>query len=203
MNDLITFYYNPMSRGRIVHWMLEEVKAPYEIKLLDWKKADHKSPDYLKINPMGKIPSIVHRGVVVTETPAICMYLADEFPSADLAPAIGHRDRGAYLRWFFFVASCFEPALLDVKSPRAQAVPASHLGYGSSQDTFKTLESAVSNGFIIGSKFSAADVFISSSIGWGLLTGQLEARPAFVNYVKLCSDRPAFKRFTEQAGPMG
>ncbi len=203
MADKITFYYNPMSRGRIVHWMLEEVESDYEIKLLDWKKAEHKTSEYLKINPMGKIPTIVHRGVVITETAAICMYLADAFPNSNLAPAIGDLDRGTYLRWFFFVASCFEPALLDIKNPRTQKVESSQLGYGSSVDTFNTLEKAISNGFILGKKFSAADVYISSSIGWGLISKQLEPRPAFQNYVKLCSDRSAFKRFTEQVGPLG
>jgi glutathione S-transferase len=107
MTDKIIFYYNPMSRGRIVHWMLEEVGADYEVKFHDWQEAEHKSPEYFKINPIGKIPTIIHKGVVITETPAIC-----------------------------------------------------------------------------------------------LLTKQLEPRPIFQNYVKLCSDRPAFKRFTDQAGPM-
>ncbi len=191
-----------MSRGRIVHWMLEEVAADYEITVLDWKKAEHKSPEYLKINPMGKIPTIIHNDVVITETPAICMYLADAFPRAGLAPALGHKDRGTYLRWFFFVASCFESALLDVQNPRTQKVEPSHLGYGSSAEAFRVLEKAISNGFILGDQFSAADVFISSSIGWGLFTKQLESKPIFESYVKKCEDRPAFRRFTEMAAQL-
>ena len=107
MNDTITFYYNPMSRGRIVHWMLEEVQAKYEIKLLDWKKGEHKAPEYLKINPMGKIPAIVHKGVVITETAAICMYLADAFPKSNLAPAIGDPDRGTYFAMVLFYGQLF------------------------------------------------------------------------------------------------
>ncbi len=204
MTDKITFYYNPMSRGRIVHWMLEEIGAEYETKILDWKKAEHKTPEYLKINPMGKIPTIVHKNVVITEAAAICVYLADAFPKADLAPSLTDLNRGTYLRWFFFAASCLEPAFLDTQNPRTKKVESSHLGYGSSKDTFDTLEKAIANGYILGKKFSAADIYISSSMGWGLMTKQLEPRPIFENYVKICSDRPGFARFTEKAGgPVG
>ena len=109
----ITFYTNPMSRGRIVHWLLEELGVPYDMKILDFEKGDHKKPDYLKINPMGKVPAIVHRGVVVTEAAAICTYLADAYPKAGLAPALDDPQRGTYLRWIFFGAGCIEPAIVD------------------------------------------------------------------------------------------
>lgn len=192
-SDKVTLYYNPMSRGRIVHWMLEELEAPYELKLLDYAKKEHKSPEYLKINPMGKIPTLVHRGVVVTEAPAILAYLADAFPQAGMAPAISSPERGPYYRWLFFAASCVEYALFDRVHPRAKAADAGHIGYGTYEDTVNTLEQAVANGFILG-KFSAVDVFIASQIGWTMRSGALEARPAFEKYLKLCTDRPAYRR---------
>ncbi len=201
-NDKIQFYYNPMSRGRIVHWMLEEVGAPYEIKMLDWAKREHKSPEYLKINPMGKIPAIVHRGVVVTETAAICAYLADAFPQAKLAPVLSDPKRGTYYRWMFFVASSLESAALDRKSPRTTKIESSHLGYGSYDDVVSTLEKAVEGGFILGDQFSAADVLIASTIGWMISQKDLEPKRVFTNYLQKCMDRPAFKRFTEMAGPI-
>src|SRR5688500_18243314 len=102
MGDEIVFYHNPLSRGRIAHWMLEEVGAPYRIELLDLEKGEHKKPAYLAINPMGKIPTITHRGVVITEAADICTYLADAFPAAKLAPSIDDPARGTYLRWLFF-----------------------------------------------------------------------------------------------------
>lgn len=203
MSEKVTFYYNPMSRGRIVHWMLEETGAEYEIKLLDWKKADHKSPEYLKLNPMGKIPTIVHRNTVVTECAAICTYLADAFPQAGLAPEALDPARGTYYRWLFFAASCVEPAFLDRKFPRVGSPRASAMGHGNYTDTVNTLEKAVSNGYIAGDRFSAADVYIASQIEWGLFTKDLEARPAFKLYLELCTRRPAYRRFTEQAGRLG
>ncbi len=199
MQDKIQFYYNPMSRGRIVHWMLEEVGAPYEVKLLQWEKGDHKSPAYLAINPMGQVPSIVHKGVTVTETAAICAYLADAFPQAGLAPSVDSALRGAYYRWLFFAAGSLEYSLLDIKYPRSGNLASSHVGYGDPKDVVNTLEKALSNGFLVGDKFSAADLYLSSAMGWYLMNKDLEARPAFTHYIKLCEDRPAHKRFSEQA----
>ncbi len=202
MSEKITFYYNPMSRGRIVHWMLEEIEVDYETKILTWEKGDHKQPEYLRLNPMGKIPTIVHRDVVVTECAAICAYLADAFPEKELAPATGDPARGTYYRWLFFAASCVEPALLERSHPRKDPVDPAQLGWGSYEDTVKTLEQAVSNGFVLGDRFSAADVYIGSQIGWGLFTRDLEPRAAFQNYVALCAGRPAYKRYMEKAGPI-
>ena len=119
MTDKVVLYTNPMSRGRIVHLLLEELGAPYELKTLSFEKREHKAPQYLAVNPMGKVPAIVHRGAVVTETAAICVYLADEFPAAGLAPKIGDPERGPYLRWFFFGAACFDPAIVDKEKAAA------------------------------------------------------------------------------------
>jgi glutathione S-transferase len=130
MTDAIAFYHNPQSRGRIVHWMLEEVNAPYEIKVVDFDKKEHKSPAFLAINPMGKIPAIVHRNTVVTECAAICAYLADAFPSAGLAPALDDPQRGTYLRWLFFGAGCVEPAIIDHMFSRPPPSRPTAMGYG-------------------------------------------------------------------------
>lgn len=113
MSDEIVFYHNPQSRAVMTHWMLEEVGVPYRIVPIDLQKGGHKAPDFLKINPMGKIPAIIHRGVTVTETAAIIAYLADAFPAAGLAPATDDPARGTWLRWLVFGAGCFEPALVD------------------------------------------------------------------------------------------
>jgi glutathione S-transferase len=199
MSDEIIFYTNPMSRGRIVHWMLEELGQPYRLELLRFDKGEHKQPEFLRINPMGKVPTIVHRGVVVTEAAAICTYLADAYPASGLAPALDDLARGTYLRWLFFSAGCVEPALVDRAFQRTPVARPSAIGYGTYEDTVNALEHAVQPGpFILGDRFSAADVYVGSSIGWGLFQKTLEARPSFRTYHQRLSERPAYKRFTEQ-----
>src|SRR5215471_8917490 len=113
MSDEIVFYSNPMSRGRIVHWMLEEIGAPYRFEVVNLEQGEHKKPAFLAVNPMGKVPALVHRGVVITEAAAMCAYLADAFPQAKLAPPTDSPARGTYYRWLFFGAGCVEPAMID------------------------------------------------------------------------------------------
>jgi glutathione S-transferase len=195
MTDTVTFYHNPMSRGRIVHWMLEEIGEPYATKVLSFEKREHKSPEYLAVNPMGKIPAIVHRGTVVTEAAAICAYLADAFPHAGLAPAPGDAARGTYYRWLFFAAGCLEPALIDRMFDRPRVEREGALGYGNYTDTLNALETAVTPGpFILGERFSAADVYVASEIAWGTMTKTLEPRPVFKAYFDRCTARPAARR---------
>lgn len=195
MADTITFYTNPMSRGLTVHWLLEELGAPYEVKLLDFDKREHKAPAYLAINPMGKVPSIVHRGVVVTEAAAICVYLADAFPKAGLAPAIDDPKRGTYLRWIFFGTGCLEPAVVDKMFARAPVERPGAIGYGTYENTLAALATALAPGpFILGARFSAADVFVGSQVYWGLMTKGIESRPAFEQYIGRFTARPAFQR---------
>ena len=129
MSDEVVFYHNPRSRAQMAHWMLEEVGAPYRIVPISFEKGEHKSPEFLKVNPMGKLPTIVHRGIVVTETGAIIAYLADAFPAAGLAPAVSDPARGAYYRWLFFGAGCIEPALLDRMMKRPDVEPKSACGW--------------------------------------------------------------------------
>ena len=198
MTDSITFYTNPMSRGRIVRWMLEEIGHPYETVVLDYESG-MKSPDYLAINPMGKVPAIRHGDTIVTEGAAICAYLADMFPDAGLAPPSGNERRGPYYRWLFFAAGPVEAAVtaksLGLLAP---ADKRSMAGYGSFEDTIDALETAVRPGpYICGDQFTAADVYVGSQIGWGMMFGTMDKRPAFEEYFARISSRPAAVRAAE------
>lgn len=194
MADL-TFYTNPQSRGRIARWMLEETGADYDTVVLEYGAA-MKSPEYLAINPMGKVPAIVHRGVVVTEAAAICTYLADQFPANELAPALNDPARGAYYRWLFYGAGPVEMAV-TVKAMGWQ-VPVERqgmMGFGTHEAVLDTLERAVSTGpWLLGEQFTAADVYTGSSLVWGVQFGTIEARPAFAAYIARLKSRPAALR---------
>lgn len=196
MSDEIIFYTNPESRGRIVRWMLEEVGTPYRTEYLDYD-GGLKSPEYLAINPMGKVPTIRHGDTIVTECAAICAYLADAFPEAGLAPPPA--ERGAYYRWLFFAAGPVEAAVNDaalgvqIPPERERSV-----GYGTFAQTFKTLEQAVSiDGYIAGDRFSAADLYVGSHVGWGLQFGWIQSNQAFADYWARVSDRDAYRRASE------
>jgi glutathione S-transferase len=198
MADKLIFYTNPMSRGRIVRWMLEEVGQPYETVVLDYAST-MKAPDYLAINPMGKVPAITHDDTVVTECAAICAYLADAFPQAGLAPAVNDKLRGPYYRWLFFAAGPLEAAA-NSKAMGWELPPDKEAmaGYGSLVRVMDALEGAVSKGpYILGDRFSAADVYVGAHIGWGMQFGTLEKRPAFETYFGRLVQRPAAKRARE------
>src|SRR5277367_1278345 len=192
MTEELIFYTNPMSRGRIVRWMLEETGQPYRTELLDYPTT-MKGPAYLAINPMGKVPAIRHGETVVTEGAAICAYLADAFPQAGLAPPPGDRLRGPYYRWLFFSAGPVEAAVSN--AALGFAVPEGRermMGYGCLADTMNALEGAVSHGaYIAGDSFTAADVYVGSQIGFGLQFGTIEKRPAFELYWERLRQRPA------------
>ena len=193
-NELV-FYTNPRSRGRIVRWMLEEIGQPYRTEVLDYGTT-MKAPAYLAINPMGKVPALRHGDVVVTEAAAICAYLADAFPQAGLAPPHGDRLRGSYYRWLFFAAGPVEAAVSN--KAFGFAVPPERegtIGYGSFQRVMDTLEQAVSGGnYLVGDKFTAADVYAGSQIGFGLMFKTFEPRPAFQHYWQRITVRPAYAR---------
>lgn len=198
MADELVFYTHPMSRGRIVRWMLEEVGAPYETVLLDYAST-MKAPDYLAINPMGKVPAIRHGDTIVTEAAAICTYLADAFPEAGLSPRPGSPERGAFYRWMFFGAGPVETAAL-VKALNA-TVPedrAAMAGYGTHTMVADVLERLVSaSDYILGDRFSAVDVYLGSQIGWGVQFGTIEKRPGFDPYLNRIMSRPAALRARE------
>jgi glutathione S-transferase len=196
MSKELVFYTNPMSRGRIVRWMLEEVGAPYRTEILDYA-ATMKAADYLAINPMGKVPAIRHGDTVVTEGAAICAYLADAFPDAGLAPPLA--DRGDYYRWMFFAAGPVEAAV-SVKSLGVETPPEKQMmvGWGSMSDVLNALELAVTaHSYVAGDRFTAADVYVGSHIGWGMQFGGIEKRPAFETYWAKLFDRPAAVRARE------
>jgi glutathione S-transferase len=194
MNDEIVFYTNPMSRGRIVRWMLEEVGQPYRTEVLDYPQM--KDPAYRAINPMGKVPAILHGGMVVTEAAAICTYLADAVPQAGLAPPPGNRERGPYYRWLFFAAGPLEAAITN-KAMQFEVPPGRErmAGYGTFTDVMDVLEAAVAErDFLAGGRFSAADLYLGAQLSWGMMFGIVESRPAFARYWERLSSREAYIR---------
>lgn len=193
MSQKLVFYTNPRSRGRIVRWVLEELGIEYETKIIEYG-AQMKSPEYLAINPMGKVPAIQHGEVVVTESAAICTYLAETFPEAGLAPL--PEEKGNYYRWMFFAAGPLEQATalkgLNVNIP---AEKQGMLGFGNFEITLNALSKALlDNPYIAGNRFTAADVYVGLSIGWGMQFGMIEKRPEFVAYWERISQRPAYLR---------
>lgn len=193
MADLV-LYTNPMSRGRIARWMLEEVGAPYEARILAYGP-EMQRQDYLALNPMGKVPTLVHGDVVVTEAAAICAYLADAWPEAGLAPPPARR--GAYYRWLFFGAGPVEAATINTHlgfttdDPKQQGM----LGYGAMERVLDTLVAAVTAGpYLAGPAFSAADLYLGAQIGWGLEFGTLPHRPELEAYAARVRDRDAYRR---------
>ncbi|MGI9478228.1 MAG: glutathione S-transferase family protein [Hyphomicrobiaceae bacterium] len=196
MAEDIVFYTNPMSRGRIVRWMLEEVGQAYHTEIIFYGEA-MKSAGYRAINPMGKVPALRHGDTIVTETAAICAHLADAFPEAGLVPPSGQR--GTYYRWLFFGAGPFEAAIgdraLGVEIPKKRE---QMMGYGTFETMQATLKQAVSgDAFITGSQFTAADVYIGGQIGFGLQFGTLEKCAEFESYVARISARSAYQRANE------
>ncbi|MGJ4730402.1 glutathione S-transferase family protein [Luteimonas sp. SDU101] len=194
-NELV-FHTNPMSRGRIVRWMLEELGVEYRAVVQDYG-AGMKSPGYLAVNPMGKVPALQHRGIVVTETAAICTYLADAFPQAGLAPALDDPLRGPYLRWMFFAAGPVEAA---VTARALGSLPppekAGFVGYGSFDQTMDVLEQAAASAspWLLGERFSAADVYVGAQLDFGLAFKSIPERPGFTAWVERLRAREAYRR---------
>jgi glutathione S-transferase len=190
--DSLTFYTNPMSRGRIVRWMLEELGQPYETVVLDYGRA-MKAPAYLAVNPMGKVPAVAHGARVVTECAAICTYLADAFPKAGLLPD----DRAAFYRWMFFAAGPMEQAIVNTSFGWKPGTmhEAGRTGYGSLENVLAAISGHLEqNAFVAGDRFSAADVYVGSQIGWGLQFGTISPTPALTDYWDRIKTRPAALR---------
>lgn len=193
--NAMTLYTNPQSRGRIVRWMLEEVGQPYDVKVMTFG-GDIKSPEYLQLNPMGKVPALAHKGTVITEVAAICTYLAEQFPEADLAPAIDSPERGSYYRWLFFVVGPFEMA----NSAKAFGWEindkiAISAGCGHIQDSINTVKQTLAKqAYLCGDQFTTADLLMASYIGWETMMKVLEPDPVFAEYVERCGKRPAARR---------
>ena len=188
---MLTFYTNPMSRGRIARWMLEETGQPYQTVVLDYGPA-MKAPEYLALNPMGKVPAIVHDGTVVTEVAAICCYLAMAFPETSLMA----EDKAAFFRWMFFGAGPLEQAVVNTSFGWTPASPqeAGRTGYGSLDAVTKALTGHLEkHDYIADGRFTAADVYLGSQVGWGLQFKTLPANPVLEAYWARLKDRPALK----------
>ncbi|AJP72966.1 glutathione S-transferase family protein [Sphingomonas hengshuiensis] len=193
MSDELILYTNPQSRGRIARWMLEETGAAYRTEIVDYGTT-MKGQDYLEINPMGKVPAIVHGGKVVTECAAICAYLAEAFPEAGLAP-LPH-ERADYYRWLFFAAGPLEQATTNQFAKFEPSPEQGRMfGYGNYALAVDVLEKAVSaHPYIAGDRFTAADVYVGSSVGWGVMFDWLPKRDVFVDYFARVSGRDAYVR---------
>lgn len=189
----LKFYTNPQSRGATVRWMLEEIGQPYDTEILGYGTSMKAAP-YLSINPMGKVPAIVHHGKVVTEVAAICLYLADAFPEAGLAP--DPKDRADYYRWVFFTSGPVEAAFTARAMgwevpPERQAMA----GFGNYETAMSTLEKEVGGGgYITGDRFTAADLFVGAMVNFMLTFKLLEPTPAFTDYAARMTDRDAYRR---------
>jgi len=193
-NGTITLYHSPNTRSSGILLLLEELGAPYELKLLNMKAGEHRQAPYLAVNPMGKVPAIEHNGVVVTEQIAILIYLSDLFPESGLAPALRDPLRGPYLRWIAFYAGCFEPAIID-RARKIEEGPASMLPYGNYDSMLKALTGQLAKGpWLLGERFTAADVIWGSGLGWTTMWKLVPELPEIKAYLARFSARPAVPR---------
>ena len=191
----LTLYHAAPSRSSIALWMLEEVGEPYDIESLSLKNGDNLKPDYLAINPMGKVPSLKHGDTVITEVAAICTYLADEFPAAKLNVPVGTPARGLYLKWLFFGPSVFEPAMTDRAFPRKEEPRASALGWRGFDQVMDIMAKGIGQGpWLMGEQFTAADVVIGAGLRYGMMFKLVPERPEFLSYVARIGERPAAQR---------
>jgi glutathione S-transferase len=196
----LVLYHAAPSRSSIVHWMLEELGQPYELQMVSFKKGENRQPAYLAVNPMGKVPALKHGDTVITEAAAICTYLADEFPQAGLNMPVGDPRRGTYLKWLFFGPSCVEPAITERAFPRKEPPARFALGFGDFDTVVDVLAkaAAAASPYLLGNKFTAADVIIGSGLRWGTMFKLLPDRAEFKPYLATLAERPALRRATEK-----
>jgi glutathione S-transferase len=193
----LTLFHAPNSRSGAARILLEELGAPYDLHVLSLKKNEQRAPDYLAVNPMGKVPAIRHGDALVTEQPAIFIYLADLFPQAGLAPALDDPLRGPYLRWLAFYGSSFEPAITDLAMKR-EPTPPMMCPYGDYDTMLATLTAQLRAGpYLLGERFSAADVLWGTSLGWATMFKLVPELPEVVAYIDRVSSRPAARRAAE------
>lgn len=190
----VVFFHAPHSRSGITRAMLEELEAAYDMVALNLRAGEQRTPDYLAINPMGKVPAIRHEDVLITEQPAILMYLADRYPEKNLAPALDDPQRGTYLRWMVFYGSCFEPAMMDFSQKRAP-VPPMQCGYGDYDSVMQVLAAQLKQGpWLLGDRFSAADVLWGGALNFARMFKLVPDWPVFRDYVERVQARPAIRR---------
>jgi glutathione S-transferase len=204
MTPKLVHYHAPQTRSFTIRWLFEELGSPpHELKVLDMKKGEHKTPAFLAINPMGKLPTITADGTPVTEVGAIAIFLADLFPEAKLAPDASDPARGTYLRWIVFNHASLEPAVMDKARNVQSGLPPSSLAYGSYDDTVNALAGALKDGpYILGDRFSAADVVVGSAVRYLTLFKLLPDRPEFATYIERVTGRPAFKTALAKDGEL-
>ncbi len=191
---IVTFFHAPFSRSVVTRAAFEELGVPYDLVALDLAQEEQRSAEYLAINPMGKVPAIRHAGVLITEQPAILMYLADLYPERKLAPPIGDPLRGAYLRWMVFYGSCFEPAMMDHSFNRTPA-PQKQCGYGDYDSVMNVIAAQLAKGpWLLGERFTIADVLWGGAINFGLMQKSLPGWPVFRDYAERVQSRPAVQR---------
>jgi glutathione S-transferase len=193
LQNTLTLYTNPQSRGRIAMWMMEEVGQPFNAVVVEYG-APMRTPEFLALNPMGKVPVLTHGNAVVTETAAICAYMAETFPEAGLAPRPG--ERADYYRWLFFAAGPLETAVsaraMGLEAPTEQR---GRVGYGNYETTIAALEAKFSaSDYVAGGRFTAADVYVGSHLIWGLMFKTIPSSPAFRDYRERLMARPAYRR---------
>jgi glutathione S-transferase len=190
-DNTVTLFHAPNSRSTGALVLLEELGAPYTLHVLNMKAGEQRQPAFLAVNPLGKVPAIRHRGVLVTEQVAIFIYLADQFPQAKLAPAIGESGRGTYLRWLVFYAACYEPGLVD-KAMKRPPAPLAMSPYGSFDTVLETITGQLKQSpYLLGETMSAADILWGHALRWGVLFGLLPESQVITNYVALVTGRPS------------
>jgi glutathione S-transferase len=189
MSDL-TLYHAPQSRSATALWMLEEIGEPYALEVRRFDDGSLRKPEYLAINPMGKVPALKHGEAIITEAAAICCYLADTFPGAKMNIPAGDPRRGPYLKWLFFGPSCFEPAVIDKMLKREPGERVA-IGWGNLELVLDTISKAIEKGPYL---FTAADLLIGGGLRWGMMTKSVPIRPEFSAYAQRVGDRPAAKR---------
>ncbi|GGO68428.1 glutathione S-transferase family protein [Bowmanella pacifica] len=194
----LTFYHAPQSRSSVALTLLEELRAPFELKLINIKAGEQRQPDYLAINPLGKVPALAHQGKIITEQVAIFLYLADLFPEAQLAPALTDPSRGEYLRWMVYYAACYEPAMVDKFMQREPASPSVSVY----SDEYSMLETILSplreRPYLLGDEISAADILWGSSFAWGLAFDMVPRLPVLTSYVDRICSRPSALKVQKQ-----
>lgn len=197
MSKLTLFHAAP-SRSSVALWMLEEIGEPYEIKLLSLKNGENRQPAYLAINPMGKVPALKDGDVTITECAAICCYLADAYPKSGLNVPTGDPERGVYLKWLFFGPSCLEPAMID-RSLKREGAARTMLGWGDYDIVLDVVTKAIAKGpYLLGDKFTAADVVIGSGLRWGTMFELIPKTTEISAYISRLEQRPALQRATER-----
>ncbi len=195
----LTLYHASPSRSSIVLWMLEEIGQPYDIKLIRLSAGDNLKPDYLAVNPMGKVPALRHGDTIITEVAAICTYLADEFPDKKLNVPVGTPRRGEYLKWMFFGPSVIEPAMMDQAYPRKEVPRAAAVGWRDFNTVLDIVSKGLTKGpYLMGEHFAAADIVIGSGLRYGMMCKLIPERKEFFDYTARIASRPAAKRAEEK-----